>query len=210
MFSSIFNRPPGTPFTAATSRSVPSSAAAVLRLSECPKGPSPAPYRSAAEALISSGCSKSPTLPAFVAPASSSSSSVNFGVNLTYLPVQELVQITQMIHSERERTAEVERELKQVQRLSRASDHELRVGFECGPVCPSCTFTPHPGLNVHQMGLDTHDSARCTANIGRQWWQDSAAAYTTPMAEHGDASSARHSTGTAEYWAGDAAHTTSF
>ena len=49
---------------------------------------------------------------------------------MTYLPVQELVQITQMIHSERERTAEVERELKQVQRLSRASDHELRVAKE--------------------------------------------------------------------------------
>jgi hypothetical protein len=52
---------------------------------------------------------------------------VNFGVNLKYLPVQELVE---MIHSERERTAAVDRELKQVHRLSRASDHELRVAKE--------------------------------------------------------------------------------
>ncbi len=52
---------------------------------------------------------------------------MNFGVNLKYLPVQELVE---MIHSGRERTEAVERELTQVQRRSGASDHELRVAKE--------------------------------------------------------------------------------
>ena len=95
------------------------STAFVLRSSACPKGPSPA---------TSSGSSNSPALStAFVTPTSSSSSSVNFGVNLKYLPVQELVE---MIHSERERTAAVERELEQVQCLSRTSDQELRVAKE--------------------------------------------------------------------------------
>jgi len=95
------------------------STAFVLRSSACPKGPSPA---------TSSGSSNSPALStAFVTPTSSSSSSVNFGVNLKYLPVQELVE---MIHSGRERTEAVERELTQVQRRSGASDHELRVAKE--------------------------------------------------------------------------------
>jgi len=95
------------------------SPAFVLRSSACPKGPSPA---------TSSGSSNSPALStAFVTPASSSSSSVNLKVNLKYLPVQELVE---MIHSERERTAAVERELEQVQCLSRTSDQELRVAKE--------------------------------------------------------------------------------
>ena len=99
MSSSIFNRPPGTPLTA--SRSAQRSAAADVCGSACHKGLSPDTPRSALDVLTASGSHTSPTLsPAFVAPASSASSS-SCNANLTCRPVHELVA---MIYNERKTT----------------------------------------------------------------------------------------------------------
>ena len=132
MSSTIFNRPPGTPLTA--SRTAQRSAAADVCGSACHKGLSPDTPRSALDVLPASGSHTSPTLsPAFVAPASSASSS-SCNANLTCRPVHELVA---MIYNERKRTAAVEGELWILrQELTRVQHHPAEARCATPPLRP--------------------------------------------------------------------------
>ena len=102
--------------------------------SACHKGLSPDTPRPVLDVLPASGSHTSPTLsPAFVAPASSASSS-SCNANLTCRPVHELVA---MIYNERKRTAAVEgelwilrQELTRVQHQKLKSDNEVIMAKE--------------------------------------------------------------------------------